>query len=128
DTTWDAIHTFIRVPAGALLAAATFADVPPHVQIVAALLGGAVALTSHGAKASTRMAINASPEPVSNWIASFTGDALVAVMVWLAAKHPIIALAALLGILVFSVWLLTKFVRFVHAFFQRLARLFHRAV
>src|SRR5262249_18023306 len=60
DSTWDAIHTFIRVPAGALLAAATFADVPPHVQIVAALLGGAVALTSHGAKASTRMAINAS--------------------------------------------------------------------
>lgn len=127
DTTWDAIHTFIRIPAGALLAAAAFADVPPHLQVVAALLGGTMSLASHGAKASARMAINTSPEPVSNWVASFTGDALVVLMVWLANKHPILALVILAGLLALSIWLLTKLVKFTRAFAERLVRLFQRA-
>lgn len=128
DTTWDVIHTFIRVPAGAVLAAATFANVPSHIQAVAALLGGAVALTSHGAKASTRMAINATPEPVTNWIASLTGDALVVTMVWLSTQHPFIAMGALVCILALSLWLIARFVVFARTFAQRLARLFHGAV
>lgn len=126
DSTWDAIHTFIRVPAGAVLAAGAFADVPAHIQVIAALLGGAVSLVSHGAKASTRMAINTSPEPFSNWLASFTGDALVVTVIWLATKHPLIALIVVAGVLALSVWLIIKFIEFASALAQRLARIVSR--
>src|SRR5678816_3724770 len=74
DTTWDVIHTFIRVPAGAVLAAGAFGDFDRSVQVIALLLGGGLALSSHGTKAATRAVLNASPEPVSNVVASVIED------------------------------------------------------
>ena len=74
DSAWDAVHTFIRIPAGAVLAAAAFGDFDKGVQVIAFLLGGGLALTSHGTKAATRAAINTSPEPASNIIASLAED------------------------------------------------------
>ena len=93
DNLWDAIHTFIRVPVGAGLAAGFFADQAGPWQALMAVLGGALALQSHGAKASTRLSVNASPEPFSNWALSLGEDALVVFLLWMAASHPYIALA-----------------------------------
>src|SRR5215831_20440351 len=74
DSIWDAIHTFIRVPAGAVLAASAFAHFTPAVRAVALLAGGTLALGSHGTKATVRMAANASPEPFSNFFLSLGED------------------------------------------------------
>src|SRR5918993_4387273 len=84
DSTWDVIHTFIRIPAGAVLAAGAFGDFDRSIQVIALLLGGGLALSSHGTKAATRAMINASPEPVSNVVVSLAEDALVIVAVVLA--------------------------------------------
>ncbi|HSR68251.1 MAG TPA: DUF4126 domain-containing protein [Acidobacteriota bacterium] len=92
DNVWDTVHTFIRVPAGAYLAASSFTDMPQEYLIVAALLGGAVSFTTHGAKASTRAAVNASPEPVSNWVLSFGEDALSLGLLYLVSSYPYVAL------------------------------------
>lgn len=101
DSVWDSVHTFIRVPAAAVLAYAAFGPVNETWRIGAALLCGAIALSSHAIKASSRLAINASPEPLSNWAASFSEDALVFGLIWLAVAHPIAALVvALLTVLV----------------------------
>ena len=101
DSVWDSVHTFIRVPAAAVLAFAAFGPVDEPWRIGAALLCGTIALSSHAIKASSRLAINASPEPLSNWAASFTEDALVVGLIWLAVSHPIAALVvALLTVLV----------------------------
>jgi len=90
DTAWDAIHTFIRVPAGAALALVAVGEVHPAVQVCAFLLGGGVALAAHSTKAAVRIAANASPEPVSNSILSLTEDALVVGGTALALTHPVI--------------------------------------
>src|SRR5579864_4446929 len=76
DSAWDAIHTFIRIPAGAVLAASAFAHFDPGVRLAAMLVGGGVALSSHGMKAATRVAVNASPEPFSNIVLSLIEDAI----------------------------------------------------
>src|SRR5260370_5929881 len=88
DTFWDAIHTFIRPPAAALLAFAAAGAAPPEWRWGAALIAGGVALTSHGAKASARAAVNASPEPLSNWGLSLGEDVLAVCLSWLPALHP----------------------------------------
>ena len=93
DSVWDAIHTFIRAPAAAVLGFAAFGNVEEPWRIGAALLCGTLALSSHGIKASSRLAINTSPEPVSNWAASFGEEIFVAVLIWLAVAHPTVALA-----------------------------------
>ncbi|HEX7078534.1 MAG TPA: DUF4126 domain-containing protein [Candidatus Eisenbacteria bacterium] len=93
DHVWDAIHTFIRPPAAAVLAFAAVANVPEPWRVAAALLAGVVALTSHGGKATSRIAVNASPEPFSNWVVSLGEDGLAVTLAWLAATHPIVALA-----------------------------------
>ena len=93
DTVWDAVHTFIRAPAAAVLGFAAFSNVSESWRIAAALLCGTIALSSHGIKASTRLAINASPEPFSNWAASFGEDLFTGVLIWLAVSHPLIAVA-----------------------------------
>jgi hypothetical protein len=93
DSVWDAIHTFIRAPAAAILGFAAFGNVAEPWRIGAALLCGTLALSSHGIKASSRLAINTSPEPVSNWAASFAEEIFVAVLIWLAVTHPAVALA-----------------------------------
>jgi hypothetical protein len=93
DSVWDAIHTFIRAPAAAILGFAAFGNVAEPWRIGAALLCGTLALSSHGIKASSRLAINTSPEPVSNWAASFAEEIFVGVLLWLTVAHPMVALA-----------------------------------
>ncbi len=106
DSLWDAVHTFIRIPAGAALVAMAFSDNPGAVTAAAAILGGAVAAGAHLTKAGARGAINASPEPFSNWAASFTEDAAVPAGFWLAIVHPasflaLFAAGAALAVLLF---------------------------
>jgi hypothetical protein len=103
DSIWDLIHTFIRVPAGAILAATAFANFDPSVRLVALLAGGGIALSSHGTKAATRLAANTSPEPVSNVVLSLVGDALTVGGTLLMAVHPVVILVAVLTALVISV-------------------------
>ncbi len=85
DSAWDAVHTFIRPPAAALISYSAFGPVPEEWKITAALLAGGVALTSHGAKATTRAAANTSPEPISNWTLSALEDGLAVFLAWMAA-------------------------------------------
>ncbi len=114
DSLWDMVHTLVRVPAGALLAAGVFGGDHASWALIAALLGGTLAATSHLAKASTRAAVNTSPEPFSNVALSFAGDAAVPALLWLAWEHPWLALAAvalaalLAGLLI---WRLARFLR-----------------
>ena len=116
DSVWDAVHTFIRPPAAALLSYGAFAGegIPEEWKLGAALLAGGVALTSHGAKASTRAAANMSPEPFSNWTLSLLEDGLVVFLAWMAAEHPLIT-AALVVVLViaatFVIWKLFSYLR-----------------
>lgn len=108
DSLWDAIHSFIRIPAGAALAAMVFADSGAAVTVAAGLLGGGLAAAMHAAKAGTRAALNLSPEPVSNWTASLSEDALVPFGLWLAVAHPV-AFFVLLALLVVAAIFLMKF-------------------
>jgi hypothetical protein len=89
DSVWDAVHSFIRIPAGAALAAAVFGDSGSAVALAAAILGGTLAGAVHLAKAGTRAAINTSPEPFTNWTASLAEDAMVPLGLWLAVAHPL---------------------------------------
>src|SRR5712691_2589267 len=89
DSVWDAIHTFIRVPAGAVLAASAFTHFDPSVRFIALLAGGGVALSSHGTKAATRLAANTSPEPFSNIALSVVEDIIAVSASFLMAFHPV---------------------------------------
>jgi hypothetical protein len=100
DSVWDAVHSFIRIPAGAALAAAVFGDSDSAVTLAAAILGGTLSAGVHFAKAGARAAINASPEPFSNWTASLAEDAVVPLGLWLAFAHPI---AFFVGLVLFLV-------------------------
>jgi hypothetical protein len=114
DTVWDAIHTVIRPPAAALLAYTASGGVPPEWRWGAALLAGGVALTSHGTKASARAAVNASPEPFSNWTLSFGEDALAVWLTWMATVHPratIVVVAMLIALAAFVLFHLFRFLR-----------------
>jgi len=95
DTGWDTIHTFIRIPAGAMLAAGAIGDLNPAVEIAAAILGGGLAAGTHATKAGTRVLINTSPEPFSNWFASVGEDIAVIGGVWACINHPVLFLIAL---------------------------------
>ena len=114
DSLWDAVHTFIRIPAGAALAAGAIGGDAAAWTLVAALMGGALAATSHAAKASTRAAANTSPEPFSNVALSLAGDAAVPALLWLAWEHPlwfwpVLALAVAVALLL--IFVLFKFLR-----------------
>jgi hypothetical protein len=116
DSLWDVVHTVIRVPAGAALAGGVFGADSATMGTVAALLGGTLAATSHAAKATTRAAVNTSPEPFSNIAVSLLEDGLVMFMLWLATNHPVIFGITLLIVVVLSVLLiivLWKFLRLV---------------
>jgi hypothetical protein len=119
DTVWDAVHTFIRAPAAAVLGFAAFSNVQESWRIAAALLCGTIALSSHGIKASTRLAINASPEPFSNWAASFGEDLAVGVLLWLVVAHPVAALAVAGVVVVVAALLATWIVRMLRRLFTR---------
>jgi hypothetical protein len=112
DTLWDAVHTVIRIPAGAALAAAVFGGDDATWTAVAGLLGGTLAATSHTAKATTRAAANTSPEPFSNIGLSLLEDGLVPLMLWLSVSYPLVffpVLALLLIVMAVLIWVLWKF-------------------
>jgi hypothetical protein len=119
DTLWDSIHTFIRPAAGALLSYGAVGDVDAQWQVIAALLGGGVALTSHAAKASTRVAANVSPEPFSNWILSLAEDGLSFFLVWLSAAFPLAALLLVFGLATFAVYIVWRVSHFAGRVFRR---------
>jgi hypothetical protein len=113
DSAWDAIHTFIRVPAGAIMAAAVFAHADPAVRIIALLLGGGVALSSHGTKAAVRATANLSPEPFSNIALSLGEDAVALGSSFLIAWFPLVMLAVVVLFLLVFFWLAPKILRAV---------------
>lgn len=110
DTGWDAIHTFIRIPAGAMLAvgAAQGLEINQAAELAAALVGGSLAATSHLTKASTRMVINTSPEPVTNWTASIAEDFAVIGGLWAALNYPIVFVVFIVLFVLLAIWLLPK--------------------
>jgi hypothetical protein len=120
DSGWDVLHTFIRVPAGAILAAKSLGDMNPALELAALLAGGTVALAAHGTKATLRLAINTSPEPFSNWTASFTEDVAVLGSIWMVFNHPIVMLILVLGFLAVIIWLVPKLFRMARRGFQAL--------
>jgi hypothetical protein len=123
DSVWDAVHTFIRPPAAAFLSYSAFAGGgPEEYKIGAALLAGSVALTSHGAKATTRAAANVSPEPVSNWTLSFAEDAFAVLLSWLAATHPILTAGVVAALVILAVLLMWRLFRFFRQVVSRFSR------
>ena len=124
DSLWDVVHTMIRIPAGAALAAGVFGADSGLMALVAALMGGTLAATSHAAKATTRAAINTSPEPFSNVGASLVEDSMVPAGLWLAIAHPVVFVIVLVLVLVLSVWLIRICWRFLRQLFARVARIF----
>jgi hypothetical protein len=122
DTGWDTIHSFIRIPAAAVLAAGAVGDINPSMVLAAAILGGALGATSHTLKTGTRVLINASPEPFTNWGASVTEDLAVFGGVWAAIYHPVPFLGFLVLFVVLAIWLLPKLWRGVAGLFARLGR------
>ncbi len=121
DSAWDAIHTFIRIPAGAILGAAALGQLAPEWTAAAALLGGTFAAGAHATKAGSRVLINTSPEPFSNWAASFIEDASVAGILWAAFFHPWLLIAFLAVFFVLALWLLPKLWRGLRWLFRRLS-------
>ena len=111
DTVWDAVHTFIRVPAGAIIALAATTELDPTIRVVALLLGGGLALSTHGTKATVRAAANLSPEPVTNWTLSLVEDVFAIGAVVLAVLHPVVLLVIIFIFLLVLVWILPKVVR-----------------
>ena len=108
DTGWDTIQTFIRIPVGALLAAAAVGSVNPPVAIAAAILGGGMAASTHATKSGARVLINTSPEPFTNWTASLGEDIAVVVGLWTALYYPWLFVIFLIFFILLLVWLLPK--------------------
>jgi hypothetical protein len=126
DTGWDALQTFVRIPAGAVLAAGAVGEVGPAAQFAASLVGGSLAAASHATKAGTRVLINTSPEPFSNWTASITEDLAVIGGLWAALHHPWVFLVLLALVVLLMAWALPRLWRGIRAVGRRIARLFGR--
>ena len=124
DTLWDAVHTVIRIPAGAALAAGALGADGAAMTWIAALLGGSLAATSHAAKMTTRAAVNTSPEPFSNIAVSLLEDGFVVFMLWLAATHPLLFALALALTLLLAVVLMAVLFRFLRSVLRGLSRFF----
>ena len=124
DSLWDTVHSVIRIPAGALLAAGVFGADSATMGLVAGLLGGSLAATSFATKATTRAAINTSPEPFSNWLASFFEDGLSVAVLWLATQHPLAFGVALAVMLLVSVLLLVVLFKFLKMAWRKLQAFF----
>src|ERR1700726_4047294 len=120
DSVWDLIHTVIRPPAAALLAYGATVSAPTEWRWGAALLAGGVALTSHSAKASTRAAVNTSPEPFSNWVLSLGEDTLVVWLTWMATVHPTATIVIVALLLTLAAFLLFHLFRFLRRALQKL--------
>jgi Domain of unknown function (DUF4126) len=126
DTGWDAIHTFIRIPAGAVLAAGAVGELGPAAEFAALILGGGLAAGCHGLKAGSRVLINTSPEPFSNWIASIAEDLAVIAGLWLALHNPILFLVLLGLFLALLAWALPKIWRGIKGVLRRICTFFNR--
>lgn len=113
DTGWDALHTFIRIPAGAVLAAGAVGDVGAGAELAAGILGGSLAAATHATKAGSRVLINTSPEPFSNWAASLGEDVAVFAGLWAALNHPWVFIGLLAGFILLMAWALPKLWRSV---------------
>lgn len=120
DSIWDAVHTFIRIPAGAILAAGSLGSMDPAYIAAAAILGGVIASTSHATKAGSRALINTSPEPFSNWSASLAEDLLAPAGLAIAFKFPVLFLALLAVFLIAAVLLIRFLIKAIRALFARL--------
>lgn len=124
DTGWDAMHTFIRVPAGAILAAGAVGEVGAAAELAAAIVGGSMAMATHATKAGSRALINTSPEPVTNWTASVTEDIAVIAGLWAALNHPVLFLGLLLLFTILMVWLLPRLWRAIKTVGRKVAAFF----
>ena len=124
DSAWDTLQTFVRIPAGALLAGGMVGDYGVGAELAAAILGGSLATATHAAKAGSRVLINTSPEPFSNWAASITEDVAVFAGLWAALQHPVLFLILLVLFILLLVWLLPKVWRGIKKVFAFLGRLF----
>jgi hypothetical protein len=124
DSVWDVIHTFIRVPAGVIVAYAATNNLDPSIYIPAALLGGGLAFSSHGTKAAARIAANLSPEPLSNWILSLVEDVIAFVGTLLAVFAPAVIAVILVIFALFFVWFFPKVIRAVRRLFSAVAAFF----
>jgi hypothetical protein len=124
DTGWDTVHTFIRIPAGALLAAGAVGELNPAVSLAAALLGGTLAAGTHGMKAGSRLLINTSPEPLTNWAASIVEDIMVIVGIWAAVNHPWVFLVLLAIFILLMIWFLPKVWRGIKLLGTKIKQLF----
>lgn len=126
DTGWDALHTFIRIPAGALLAAgmAQGLDIGPAAELIALLIGGGLSATSHLTKSGTRVLINTSPEPFSNWTASIAEDLVVIGGLWASLQHPVLFILALVLFILIVAWMLPKIWRAIKRIFRAIADFF----
>ena len=123
DTGWDAIHSFIRIPAGAMLAAGAVGDVSQGAELAALILGGTLAAGTHATKAGSRVLINASPEPFTNWAASISEDVMVIGGLWTALHHPILFIVLLVLFIALMIWLLPKIWRGVKKVFRFIGKL-----
>jgi hypothetical protein len=120
DTLWDGVHTFIRIPAGAVLAMGAVGTTEPAIAFAALLVGGALTAGTHATKAGGRVLINTSPEPVSNWTASVGEDVLVIAGLWTALYHPWLFLVLLILLILLMAWLLPKIWRGIVKVFSTL--------
>jgi len=126
DSLWDTVHAFIRIPAGAMLAASVFGLDDTTFATIAALLGGSLSATALTTKMTARAAVNTSPEPFSNWGLSFLEDGLAVGMIWLALQHPLFFTLVLVMVLALSVGLLIVLFKFLRAVLRRIFSLFAR--
>ncbi|MFA5982917.1 MAG: DUF4126 domain-containing protein [Methylococcaceae bacterium] len=126
DTAWDTLHTFIRIPAGAMLAAGAVGDLNPAVELAAAIVGAGLTATTHASKAGSRVLINTSPEPFSNWAASISEDVAVVTGVWTCINHPTLFLLLLGLFILLMIWLLPKLWLGVKKVFSFLINLFSK--
>lgn len=124
DSLWDTVHTVIRIPAGAALAAAALGADSQAMAWIAALIGGGLAATSHAAKMTSRAAVNTSPEPFSNVGVSLLEDGFVIFMLWLSATHPVIFAVVLVLTLILAVALMVVLIKFLRIVFRRLSEFF----
>jgi len=119
DSGWDTLHTFIRIPAGAMLASSAIGDVTPALELTTALLGGTLAAGTHATKTGSRLLINTSPEPVTNWTASISEDLLVIGGLWAALNHPVLFVVALVIFILIMIWLLPRLWRLIKHIFRK---------
>jgi len=124
DTGWDMMHTFVRIPAGAMMAVGAVGEVDPVVGLAAGILGGGLAATTHAAKSGSRALINTSPEPFSNWTASVLEDVAVVAGLWTALNHPTLFLVLMLVFILLMIWLLPKLWRGIKLVVKKLRTFF----